>query len=62
VIALINSLIFLSKKDRAMPWKIEVELLFASPFLFMAIVFGIAETAQIFLAIREERRSHASEV
>jgi hypothetical protein len=43
-----------------MDWKIEVELLFASPFLFMAIVLGIAETAQIFLAIREERRRHAS--
>jgi hypothetical protein len=43
-----------------MPWKIEVELLFVSPFLFMAIVFGIAETAEIFLAVREERRRHAS--
>jgi flagellar assembly factor FliW len=45
-----------------MDWKIEVELLLVSPFLFMAFAFGVAETAQTFLAMREERRRHASEV
>lgn len=39
-----------------MDWKIEAELLFFSPFLFFAVIFGIAEGIRIFLEVREESR------
>lgn len=39
-----------------MDWKIEIELLFVSPFLLMALLFGIAETVEIIITLRAECR------
>ena len=40
-----------------MPEKIAATLIFAAPFLALALIFALVETARVFAAIRSEGRS-----